>query len=337
MIKEILDAALSGRNSVGIAARAARLVEFDDTVQLRALLGSLPRSERTAVLGGGNNILFTHDFDGTLLRSADRTLRFAAPDACGVTVRAGAGVDWNDFVAEAVARGLWGAENLAGIPGTVGAAPVQNIGAYGAEAKDIIESVECLDLTTMKETVIAGRYCGFGYRDSIFKGVLRGRTVITAVNFRLSAEPRPKLDYGALREETLRRGEPSPAVISDAVRAIRGSKLPDPAVTGNAGSFFKNPVVASAEAERLRTEYPDMPSFATDDPGKIKIPAGWLIERAGWRGRDLGRAGVYERQALILVNRGGATGEEVMALARAVIADVRDRFGITIETEVNIW
>ena len=222
-----------------------------------------------------------------------------------------------------------------GDTGNVGAAPVQNIGAYGAEAKDIVESVETLDLATLKEVSIAGCHCGFGYRDSIFKGVLKGRAVITAVTFRLSRTPRPNLGYDALAREVEDAGGATLENIRTAVRRIRGEKLPDPAVTGNAGSFFKNPVVDSKLAERIKRKYPDMPSYPV--PEGVKIPAGWLIEKTGWKGASLGRAGVYGKQALILVNLGGATGNEVTALARRITDDVETRFGIRIATEVNIW
>lgn len=222
-----------------------------------------------------------------------------------------------------------------GDTGTVGAAPVQNIGAYGAEAKDIVESVETLDLATLKEVSIAGCHCGFGYRDSIFKGVLKGRAVITAVTFRLSRTPRPNLGYDALAREVEDAGGATLENIRTAVRRIRGEKLPDPAVTGNAGSFFKNPVVDGELAERIKRKYPDMPSYPV--PEGVKIPAGWLIEKTGWKGASLGRAGVYGKQALILVNLGGATGNEVTALARRITDDVETRFGIRIATEVNIW
>ena len=213
--------------------------------------------------------------------------------------------------------------------------PDGDIGAYGAEAKDIVESVETLDLATLKEVSIAGCHCGFGYRDSIFKGVLKGRAVITAVTFRLSRTPRPNLGYDALAREVEDAGGATLENIRTAVRRIRGEKLPDPAVTGNAGSFFKNPVVDSELAERIKRKYPDMPSYPV--PEGVKIPAGWLIEKTGWKGASLGRAGVYGKQALILVNLGGATGNEVTALARRITDDVETRFGIRIATEVNIW
>lgn len=338
MVQEFFNISLRDRNSFGIEARAAQLVEFDDTESLRDYLNTHPTgNRRTEVIGGGNNILFTRDFDGVLLHPVGRAFRITGETADAVTVHAEAGLPWDDFVRSCAGHGLWGAENLTAIPGTVGAAPVQNIGAYGAEAADIIESVETLDLHTLKQTVIAGCHCSFGYRDSIFKGVLKGRVVITGVNFRLSRHPRPNLGYGALAQETAALGDPTLEHISEAVRRIRSSKLPDPATLGNAGSFFKNPLVARATAEALQRDYPDMPSYATDSPDLIKIPAGLLIEKAGWKGTTRNRAGVYEHQALILVNRGGATGADIIALAEAVIADVRAKFGIEISPEVNIW
>lgn len=338
MIRELLDAELLGRNSFGMKAKASRLVEFDSAAELRSYLASHQpvRHGRLAVLGGGNNILFTRDFDGTLLHPAGGTFSVTSTTGHAVTVRADAGLEWERFADECEARGLWGAENLTAIPGTVGAAPVQNIGAYGAEAKEIIESVETLDLHTLKEATIAAAHCGFGYRDSIFKGMLKGRCIITAVNFRLSTSAHPNLGYATLAEEVAKRGDATIHNIREAVRSIRAGKLPDPAVTGNAGSFFKNPVVDSDTADRIKAAYPDMPAYRTAD-GMVKIPAGWLIEKAGWKGARLGRAGVYERQALILVNLGGATGNDVMTLAGRIIADVYNRFKVEIDTEVNIW
>ena len=338
MVQELLNISLKGRNSFGVNATADRIVEFDDDASLLEYL-TVHKAEnrgRLAVLGGGNNILFTGDFHGTLLHPTGGKIAVTAENGDLVSVRADAGVDWDTFVGWCESHGLWGAENLTAIPGTVGAAPVQNIGAYGTEAKDIIDSIELLDLETLKPATISGCHCGFGYRDSIFKGTLKGRTVITAVHFRLSRTPQPRLGYAALEDKVAELGGPTLTNIRTAVRAIRDGKLPDPAVTGNAGSFFKNPVVESATAARIAAEYTDMPSFPAGE-GKIKIPAGWLIEKAGWKGHSRGKAGVYERQALVLVNLGGATGTDITSLAEEVIADVERKFGIRIETEVNIW
>lgn len=338
MIKEIENASLLGRNSFGIDAKASRLVEFGNAAELAAYLAARGHAdESTAVIGGGNNILFTEDFRGTLLHCVGTDFAITGNTKNKVIVRAEAGLDWDDFVNRCINLGLWGAENLSAIPGTVGAAPVQNIGAYGAEAGDIIHSVELLDMTTHKESVLAAEHCCFGYRDSIFKHALKGRVVICAVNFALSREPSPILGYGALEHETAKLGSPTLENIRRAVTGIRSAKLPDPAVIGNAGSFFKNPLVPLRKAEELKDRFPEMPVYPGDTSEEVKIPAGWLIEKSGWKGASLGRAGVYEKQALILVNRGGATGKDIIALSEAITEDVASKFGIRIEPEVNIW
>ena len=252
-----------------------------------------------------------------------------------VIVRAEAGVEWYDLVAWAVERGLWGLENLSLIPGKVGAAPVQNIGAYGAEAGDTILDVRMFCPETCNFLTLSAEHCAFGYRDSVFKGSLRGRVVITSVRFRLSKIPRPDVGYGDLMRETEARGGATLRNIRDAVCSIRRSKLPDTAVTGNAGSFFKNPVVDRAAADDMLLRWPDMPVYPAAD-GRAKLAAGWLIDRAGMKGYREGRVGVHDRQALVLVNTGGASGGEVLALARKVQRTVLEKFGIEIETEVNI-
>lgn len=335
MIREFLDIDLSARNSFHVRQRAARLVEFETADDLAAFFGEGVPAE-WLVLAGGNNILFTRDFDGVLLtpRSTAIDVVCQTPDA--VVVRAAAGVEWDDLVSWAVEHELWGIENLSLIPGKVGAAPVQNIGAYGAEAKDTIQSVEMFCVGTNNNLILSREHCAFGYRDSVFKHALRGRVVITAVTFRLSRRPQPALEYGDLLRETEARGGATLRNIRDAVCAIRRSKLPDTAVLGNAGSFFKNPVVEASVAERLRSRYPQMPLYAAAEPEYAKLAAGWLIEQAGMKGYREGRVGVHERQALVLVNYGGATGAEVLALARNVQRAVHAKFGIDIATEVNI-
>ncbi len=335
MIREFHNLSLRTRNSFGVEQRAARLVEFESEEELRSLFAD-GAPERWAVLSGGNNILFTHDYEGTLLTPAARGIRPLETGPEYVRVEADAGVEWDDLAAWAAGEGLWGIENLSFIPGKAGAAPVQNIGAYGCEAKEVIESVRMFCPETGNFLCLAGAHCGFGYRDSLFKRDLRGRVVITAVTLRLGRTPRPRLGYGDLAREVAARGEATPANIRDAVGAIRRSKLPDPAVTGNAGSFFRNPVVTDDEAERLRERYPDMPVYPTVEPGRTKLAAGWLIDRAGYRGYREGHVGVHDRQALVLVNHGGATGEEVLALARRIQRSVYDRFGVALDTEVNI-
>jgi UDP-N-acetylmuramate dehydrogenase len=352
------DISLRRLNSFGVEARAARLVEWETTDELREIFdkGGVVRSTadgRWMALGGGNNVLFTADFDGTLVKSAARDITVTGETAETISVRAGAGVDWGDFVDWCIARGAWGAENLSGIPGTAGAAPIQNIGAYGAEVKDIITSVECFDIKTGNTLILAAEHCDFGYRDSVFKNTLRGRVVVTAVNFALSKVARPNLGYSALAEAVAARegipllakegwrpeGEPTLKAISEAVIALRNSKLPDPRETGNAGSFFKNPVIDAYYAHILARKHPTMPMYpAQDDEGNTgaKLSAGWLIEQAGWKGRTEGQVGIHPQQALIVVNLGGATGAEIVDFAWELAEDVHKKFGVELIPEVNI-
>ena len=335
MIRETADAPLRQRNSFHVEEQAERLIEFDREEDLDLIFGK-GRPERWYVLGGGNNILFTRRFEGTLIKPAATGITVIGEDADTVTLRAEAATDWDRMVAWCVERGLWGAENLSLIPGTVGASPVQNIGAYGAEAAGIIYRVHLYDTLRREHVTLEKADCRFAYRDSIFKHEMRGRTVITAVELRLSKHPSPNLAYGDLKAQVEARGGASIANIRNAVCAIRRSKLPDPDTLGNAGSFFKNPVVDNATAERLREEDPACPVYPVSAHGMCKLAAGWLIDRAGLKGFRMGRVGVHERQALVLVNFGGATGNEVIALARYVQDRVFDRFGVRIEPEVNI-
>ena len=335
MIREFSNVDLQPRNSFHVRQQAARLVEFETAGDLAAIFaGGVP--ERWMVLGGGNNILFTQDYDGLLLHPVSRGIELLDDRGEQVCVRAEAGVDWDELVAWSVAHGLWGLENLSAIPGTAGAAPVQNIGAYGCEAADAIERVEMYCVESGALLTLDREHCGFGYRDSVFKRMLRGQVVILAIQLRLSRTPNPRLGYGDVEREVAARGGATLENIRAAICAIRSAKLPDPVVTGNAGSFFKNPVVDESVAALLRAEWPGMPCYPAAGAGKVKLAAGWLIERAGMKGHVQGCAGVHDRQALVLVNRGGATGAEVLALARTVQARVRERFGIEIDTEVNI-
>lgn len=335
MIRETADAPLRQRNSFHVEEQAERLIEFDREEDLDLIFGK-GRPERWYVLGGGNNILFTRRFEGTLIKPAATGITVIGEDTDTVTLRAEAATDWDRMVAWCVERGLWGAENLSLIPGTVGASPVQNIGAYGAEAAGIIYRVHLYDTLRREHATLEKADCRFAYRDSIFKHEMRGRTVITAVELRLGKHPAPNLAYGDLKAQVEARGGASIANIRNAVCAIRRSKLPDPDTLGNAGSFFKNPVVDNATAERLREEDPACPVYPVSAHGMCKLAAGWLIDRAGLKGFRMGRVGVHERQALVLVNFGGATGNEVIALARYVQDRVFDRFGVRIEPEVNI-
>lgn len=334
MSKEFQQIDLRGRNSFGVAQRAARLVEVETTDEMRELFaGGVP--PQWMVLAGGNNVLFTRDYDGLILTPVSRRIVAGEESGGRVRVWADAGVEWDDLVEWAVERDLWGIENLSLIPGKAGAAPVQNIGAYGCEAADVIRRVEMYCVESDSMLTLDAAHCGFGYRESVFKHLLRGRVVITRIEIELSRTPRPRLGYGDVEREVAARGGATLRNIREAVCAIRRAKLPDPAVLGNAGSFFKNPTVDASVARRLRAEWPDLPCYPLDGD-RVKLAAGWLIERAGLKGCRLGHAGVHERQALVLVNLGGATGAEVLALSRKVRTAVRERFGVEIDTEVNI-
>lgn len=334
MIREFHQISLRTRNSFGVDQQAARLVEFETPEDLRTFFAAgIP--EKWMVLAGGNNILFTGDYDGVLLTPGARRIALLSDDGEEVRVRVDAGVEWDDLVEWAVQRGLWGIENLSLIPGKAGAAPVQNIGAYGCEAKDAIRRVEMYCVETGAMLTLDAAHCGFGYRESVFKHDLKGRVIITAVEIALSHTPRPRLGYGDVEREVEARGGVTLRNIREAICSIRRAKLPDPAVLGNAGSFFKNPVVEASVAENLLKTYPEMPHYPAPE-GRVKLAAGWLIDRAGMKGRREGAVGIHERQALVLVNHGGATGGEVIAFAHKVQERVREKFGIAIDTEVNI-
>ena len=327
---------LRDRNSFHVVQHATALAEFDNPAELSEIFARYKGMPRIKVLSGGNNILFTRDFDGLLITPCGQGIAIIDEEDDRVTVRAEAGVEWDDFVAWCVDRELWGAENLSLIPGKVGAAPVQNIGAYGAEAKDIIKNVEMYAVESDNFITLAAEHCAFGYRDSVFKNLLADKIVITAVEFTLSRRPQPRLGYGDVIRETEARGGATLKNIRDAICSIRRSKLPDTAVLGNAGSFFKNPVVEASVVEALLSEHPEMPHWPTPDGSGAKLAAGWLIDKAGMKGFRSGNVGVHDRQALVLVNFGGATGAEVMELAHTVQQRVKELFGIDMHTEVNI-
>jgi UDP-N-acetylmuramate dehydrogenase len=300
-------------------------------------LASFAGAGRRFVLGGGSNLVLTGDFDGLALHMAIAGRRLAGEDAEAWYVRAGAGENWHGFVQWTLARGWPGLENLALIPGTVGAAPVQNIGAYGREAGEFIHSVSVFDMAKGKSARLDRAACRFGYRDSVFRQEgwhLDGRMAVTSVTFRLPKRWRPAADYADLAAEIARRKIACPGArqIADAVAALRRRKLPDPAALPNAGSFFHNPAVEKAEAARLLAAHPDLAHYPLPD-GRVKLAAGWLIERAGWKGRNLGPVGMYEKQALVLVNRGAASANDVLALMRAVQRDVRAKFGVELTPE----
>ena len=336
MIREFRNINLADRNSFHVVQQAATLVEFDEATDLPLIFERYQPTE-WMVLSGGNNILFTQDYAGLLITPVSERIELLATEGDEVVVRADAGVEWDDLVAWAVERDLWGLENLSLIPGKVGAAPVQNIGAYGAEAKDAILRVHLYDAATHTQRTLENAECAFGYRESIFKGALKGKVIITAVDFTLSTTASPSLRYGDVQQQVEERGGATLRNIREAVCSIRQTKLPDTSVLGNAGSFFKNPIVPCAVAESLQQENEGMPIYPASNDSLRKLAAGWLIDKAGLKGLRMGKVGVHDRQALVLVNHGGATGGDVMALARYVQAKVKEKFGIEIETEVNIW
>jgi len=329
------DISLDRLNTFGLPARAAGFAAIETPAQLAALM-ALPewRSWPRFVLGGGSNLVLTGDFAGLVLQVRIPGRRLVAEDAEVWLVQAGAGENWHDFVLWTLERGWPGLENLALIPGTVGAAPIQNIGAYGLEIAERFQQLQAVDLETGKPVTFDHAACRFGYRDSVFKQEAAGRYLIASVTFRLPKRWQPIIGYAELARELAARdcSQPTARQVADAVIAIRSRKLPDPARIGNAGSFFKNPLVDAAAFARLAERYPHLPHYAQPD-GAVKLAAGWLIEQCGWKGRSLGAAGVYEQQALVLVNRGGARGEEVLRLAQAIQESVQVRFGVALEME----
>ncbi|NTV11376.1 MAG: UDP-N-acetylmuramate dehydrogenase [Zoogloea sp.] len=329
------DVDLGALNTFRLPSRAARFLRVESVEGLRAAIrDGLVLDARRLVLGGGSNLVLTGDFDGLVLQVAIPGRECVGEDADAYYVRAGGGENWHDFVRWTLEQGWGGLENLSLIPGTVGAAPIQNIGAYGLEAADRLHALEAIDLESGEMMVLDAAACRFGYRDSVFKHEAADCYLIAGVTFRLPKAWQPATGYAELARELAARGhaEPTPLEVSDAVIAIRRRKLPDPAEIGNAGSFFKNPVVDAATFARLAAVHPQMPHHAQAD-GRQKLAAGWLIEQAGWKGRNLGPAGCFEKQALVLVNRGGARGEDVIRLAQAIRDAVEARFGIALEAE----
>ena len=327
---------LEKRNSFGVKQEARTLVEFDTAEELKSYLEEAKPS-KWYVLGAGNNTLFTADYDGVLFAPTASSRTILEDDGESVVVRVEAAHDWDEFVAWSVDNGLWGIENLSAIPSSVGAAPVQNIGAYGAEVKDAITAIDYFDVDKMEVVRIKCEECGFGYRESLFKHELRGVAIILAVEFKLHRTPTPNLGYGDVIKEVEARGGATLKNIREAICAIRASKLPDPKVLGNAGSFFKNPIVPRIVAERLLNEYPSMPCYTVPNRDDVmKLAAGWLIDQSGLKGYREGHVGVHDRQALVLVNHGGATGGEVLHFAEFVCSVVKGKFGVEIAPEVNI-
>lgn len=334
---------LQAYNTFGLNVRARYFCEASSVQQCRdALQFSRAQGLPLLVLGGGSNVLFREDYPGVVLHMATRGIDLINESGGTAVVRAAGGENWHGFVRHCLQSDWYGLENLALIPGSVGAAPIQNIGAYGVEVKDLITAVEVLDVATCEVEVLSRDQCEFGYRDSIFKRSLRGRKIILSVTFRLQREPLVNPSYGALAQALSTISDPQPHQVFDAVCAIRRSKLPDPAVVGNAGSFFKNPVIPRTQFEEISRIWPELPAFPAGDGSNaemqrdcVKIPAAWLIEKAGWKGRRFGHAGVYQLQPLVLVNHGGASAADIITLAEQVMVSVEQQFGIQLEPEVQ--
>ena len=332
-MKDLRDYSLLAHNTFGIDARCSRFLEYETAVEAQQVANILRETSIPyIIIGGGSNLLLTRDFPGIVVHSAIKGW-----DIAGCRMACGSGETWDDIVAISLQNGLYGAENLSLIPGDVGASAVQNIGAYGAEAKDFIREVHAIEIATGRLCVIDREACQYGYRQSRFKQEWKNRFLITMVVYEFSDSFQPRLDYGNIRSELERRGivEPTPQQLRQVIIDIRNAKLPDPKLQGNAGSFFMNPVVSRQKYEELAAQYPQMPHYTVDAQHE-KIPAGWMIEQCGWKGKSLGRAGVHDKQALVLVNLGGATGQEVVGLCETIRHDVYEKFGIGILPEVNI-
>lgn len=316
-------------NTFGIEVYANKVIEYYSEEDLKNLIPSLHNMNYLHV-GGGSNLLFIKDFEGIILHSCIKGITVS-----GNKIRVGAGVVWDDFVEWCVTKGWCGVENLSLIPGEVGASAVQNIGAYGVEVKDVITMVECVDLQTGENRTFSNEECKYAYRQSVFKNELKGKYAVTYVTYELSKTFVPKLDYGNIKKSLPEQDSKiTSRIVRDTIIKIRNQKLPDPKIQGSAGSFFMNPVVDQEKFIQIQKQYPDMPFYEVENG--FKIPAGWMIEQCGWKGKSLGRAAVHDKQALVLVNLGGATGPDILRLCNSVRKSVNERFGIDIKPEVNI-
>jgi UDP-N-acetylmuramate dehydrogenase len=336
-LQVLSDISLKPYNSFAIDVKAEQFVDVHDDAQVReALHYAEARQMPLLVVGGGSNLLLTRDREGLVMRMASRGVRIVSERGDQVVVEAEAGEPWHGFVLHCLELGLSGLENLSLIPGTVGAAPMQNIGAYGVEIKDVFHSLTALDRQTGEVRDFLGHECAFGYRDSLFKQ-MPGRWLILRVRFALARNASLHLEYGPVRQRLTEQGidEPTAMDVSRAICSIRREKLPDPAELGNAGSFFKNPVIPAAHAESLKAEFPGLVAYPQGQ--EVKLAAGWLIEQAGWKGFRDGDAGVHRLQALVLVNYGSATGRQLQQLAERIQADVAERFGVELEMEPNLY
>jgi UDP-N-acetylmuramate dehydrogenase len=323
-------------NTFGIDVKASHFARFASVEELHSILEEHANKE-LLILGGGSNILLTKDFEGLVLRNEIKGFEVVEEDDKNVKVKSGAGEVWHHFVLNCIEKNLGGVENLSLIPGSVGASPMQNIGAYGVEIKDIFVSLEAYHIETGEVHTFDNHDCQFGYRESVFKRDLKGQYIITSVTYNLSKTHSINTSYGAINAELERQNISNPTIkdVSDAVIAIRSSKLPDPSEIGNAGSFFKNPVVEQAIVERIKKDYDEFPNYPAPN-GKTKLAAGWLIEQSGWKGKTFGSYGVHKNQALVLVNYDNSSGKEILDLSSQIIEDVESKFGVRLEREVNI-
>ncbi|MDC0249558.1 UDP-N-acetylmuramate dehydrogenase [Flavobacteriales bacterium] len=328
---------LKNHNTFGVDAKAKHFASFSSEDELKDLLkDNLCQTESLFVLGGGSNILLTKDFEGIVLANKIKGINIISEGENNTNIAVGAGEVWHDFVLWSIQKNLSGIENLALIPGLVGASPMQNIGAYGVEVKDVITRVNYIEIESGNKKSFTNRECNFSYRNSIFKKKLEGKVVITEVVYKLSKTPLNNTKYGAITNELKRlKKEPSPSSIAEAVINIRSSKLPDPKTLGNSGSFFKNPIIETHEFEKLEKEFPEMVGNKISDT-ETKVSAGWLIDNAELKGYRKADAGVHKNHALVLVNYGDATGLELINLAKEIQQKIKDKYGISIETEVNI-
>jgi len=324
-------------NTFGINVEAKLFGKFSSIEELKSLLNE-NSNETLLVVGGGSNMLFTKDtFDGLVLVNEIKGFEVIEETNEFAIVKSGSGEIWHEFVLKCIDNGFCGVENLSLIPGSVGASPMQNIGAYGAEIKDVFEKLEAFHIVSQEVHTFSKSECEFGYRESVFKRKLKNQYIITAVYFRLSKQPTMNTSYGVIEAELAKMDITNPTIkdVSNAVIAIRSSKLPNPKLIGNAGSFFKNPVVPVSVLSSILTDYPSVPNYPSET-GFVKLAAGWLIEQAGWKGKTFGHFGVHKLQALVLVNYGGATGPEIYDLSTDIITDVKAKFGVELEREVNI-
>tara|TARA_R110000868_G_scaffold410693_6_gene699905 strand:+ start:32338 stop:33315 length:978 start_codon:yes stop_codon:yes gene_type:complete len=323
---------------MGVKANAHFFVEINSLEQLKEAL-QFANSENIPVfiLGGGSNILFIEDFSGLVILNRIRGMKVISENENDISIKFGAGENWHESVLYCVEKGYGGIENLSLIPGTVGAAPIQNIGAYGVELKDVFVSLEAFLIDKGSTKIFSQSECKFGYRDSIFKKELKGNAIIISVTLKLDKKPSPNVEYVSLKEKLNKKGVTDPSIkeVSNAVIEVRQSKLPDPKEIGNTGSFFKNPIISVYQFDELKSQYPNLPSYPVSER-QVKVPAGWLIEVAGWKGKRTGDAGVHSKQALVLVNYGSASGKEIWALAEEVIESVHQKFDIRLTPEVNI-